>query len=401
MTFQSIAGPRFLPAVFMATVLLCGCAGSGANAGAESWLRGEAILEKPAPMPRDAQLIVRLVDVTRANLTAPLLGEVRINNPVTPPFEFAIRYDPAGVDPASRYALEAEIRVAGRPMMRSIERVPVLTGSDEKPTVVMAQVAARAGGYDTAGLDERANTIDANIDNYEMVSGTLSSGDVQADYRAWLDHDAKVVRIDELYSLGEYGQGRARYVYRENRVFLATQQARRRMIGGPRDGELYDSGLQIYFDDNGRFMSGTFDVDGNIRDVDEHQVRGAARHADLLRAEAIALKTIEPPTLQCQGNEPFWNITVEAESAEMTRLGESPQTFAGRFTRLGGSQPRAFEWQGEQQGMAGNLYLIATQRQCLDTMSDETPPFGFDARLRLPNNQMLQGCCRMVAPGAR
>jgi uncharacterized membrane protein len=173
------------------------------------------------------------------------------------------------------------------------------------------------------------------------------------------------------------------------------------MIGGPRDGELYDSGLQIYFDDNGRFMSGTFDVDGNIRDVDEHQVRAAARHADLLRAEAIALKTIEPPTLQCQGNEPFWNITVEAESAEMTRLGESPQTFAGRFTRLGGSQPRAFEWQGEQQGMAGNLYLIATQRQCLDTMSDETPPFGFDARLRLPSNQMLQGCCRMVAPGGR
>jgi uncharacterized membrane protein len=167
------------------------------------------------------------------------------------------------------------------------------------------------------------------------------------------------------------------------------------MIGGPRDGELYDSGLQIYFDDNGRFMSGTFDVDGNIRDVDEHQVRAAARHADLLRAEAIALKTIEPPTLQCQGNEPFWNITMKAESAEMTRLGESPQTFAGRFTRLGGSQPRAFEWQGEQQGMAGNLYLIATQRQCLDTMSDETPPFGFDARLRLPDNQMLQGCCRL------
>ena len=115
MTFQSIAGPRFLPGVFMATALVCGCAGSGANAGAESWLRGEAILEEPAPMPRNAQLIVRLVDVTRANLTAPLLGEVRINNPVTPPFEFAIRYDPAGVDPASRYALEAEIRVAGRP----------------------------------------------------------------------------------------------------------------------------------------------------------------------------------------------------------------------------------------------------------------------------------------------
>ena len=53
------------------------------------------------------------------------------------------------------------------------------------------------------------------------------------------------------------------------------------------------------------------------------------------------------------------------------------------------------QWQGEQQGMAGNLYLIATQRQCLDTMSDETPPFGFDARLRLPSNQMLQGCCRL------
>ena len=51
MTFQSIAGPRFLPGVFMATALVCGCAGSGANAGAESWLRGEAILEEPAPMP--------------------------------------------------------------------------------------------------------------------------------------------------------------------------------------------------------------------------------------------------------------------------------------------------------------------------------------------------------------
>ncbi len=375
-----------------------GCAGRAPSTDRvdDLYLSGKVVLEEATPLPRDAQLIVRLVDVTRATLTAPLLGEVRINNLGSPPYEFAIRYDPASVHAAGTYALEAEIRVADRPMMRSIERVPVLgAGAPADPTVVVAQVPGRAGGYDTRGLDEQAAMTENNLDNYQVVSGSLASGDTQSDFRAWLDSQGRVVRVDELYSLGDYGQGRARFEYRSNRVYLATQQARRRMIGGPRDGELYDSGLRIYFDDKGRYMSGTFNVDGNVTDADEHQVRAIARHAELLRDEATALATATPPTLRCSGNEPFWNLTVRPESAEMTQLGEMPQAFAGRYTRLGGSQPRVFEWQGELQGMAGGLYLIATQRQCLDTMSDETPPFTYDARLRLPDNRMLQGCCRI------
>lgn len=395
---RSLSSFTRLCSVAAAAALLSACAGFGAGADgpAEVYLSGEAVLEEAAPIPTDADLIVRLVDITEANLTAPLLGQVRIRNPAGPPFPFAIRYDPAGIEPGRRYALEAELRVADRPMMRSVERVPVFIATNAAtPVVTLAQVAARAGGYDTRALDERAATTDGNLDNYEIVAGTLSSGDSQSDFRAWLDRTSRVMRVDELYAIGDYGQGRARYEYRQNRPYLVTQQARRRMIGGPRDGELYDTGLKIYFDDDGRFMTGTFDIDGNIRDVDEHQVRAASRHAELLRDEALALKTVAAPSLRCQGNEPFWNVALDERSAILEQLGESTQTFQGRYTRLGGTQPRVFEWQGTKQGMAGGLYVVASQRQCLDTMSDETPPFGFEGRITLPDNRMLKGCCRL------
>jgi uncharacterized membrane protein len=103
------------------------------------------------------------------------------------------------------------------------------------------------------------------------------------------------------------------------------------------------------------------------------------------------------PSFRCQGNEPFWNLTIEGNRARYRSLaeGDTEGPFEGEFQWELAVEPAVFEWQGVATNEAGaRLSASIREEQCLDSMSDETPAFSHWIRLRAPNGREVTGCCR-------
>ena len=102
-------------------------------------------------------------------------------------------------------------------------------------------------------------------------------------------------------------------------------------------------------------------------------------------------------TFKCQGNEPFWNLRIEGTKARYRSLadGDTEGLFEGVFQWDTTVEPQVFEWHGADTGETRTrLSASIREEQCLDTMSDETPPFSHWIRLRAPNGREVTGCCR-------
>ena len=79
-------------------------------------------------LPPTAVVTVRLVDVSRADAPAIVLGEQRIESAGRQvPFSFAIPYDPARIDARMSYAVQARIEDGGRLLIVSDRHYPVIT----------------------------------------------------------------------------------------------------------------------------------------------------------------------------------------------------------------------------------------------------------------------------------
>jgi uncharacterized membrane protein len=102
-------------------------------------------------------------------------------------------------------------------------------------------------------------------------------------------------------------------------------------------------------------------------------------------------------TFRCQGNEPFWNLRIEGTQASYRSLadGNTEGSYEGEFQWDTSVEPPVFEWQGvDTSDPRARLSASIREEQCLDTMSDETPPFTHWIRMRMPSGREVTGCCR-------
>ena len=75
--------------------------------------------------------------------------------------------------------------------------------------------------------------------------------------------------------------------------------------------------------------------------------------------------------------------------------GNVPTLFEGEFQWDRTVEPAVFDWQGVDTGNPqARLSASIREETCLDTMSDETPPFTHWIRLRIPDGREVTGCCR-------
>jgi putative lipoprotein len=92
----------------------------------------------------DAVLEVVLVDVSRADAPAEVLGRQVIESPGQVPISFSIEYDPADIQDNHTYAVQARIREGDQPRWVSTESYWVITR--DHPTEVDIKVRAVGGG---------------------------------------------------------------------------------------------------------------------------------------------------------------------------------------------------------------------------------------------------------------
>jgi putative lipoprotein len=90
-------------------------------------ITGVVLYRERIALPPGARITVRLVDVSRADAPATVLGEDIIDSEGQVPVAFKIDYDPALIDDRMRYAIEARIEVDGELRFITTEAHPVLT----------------------------------------------------------------------------------------------------------------------------------------------------------------------------------------------------------------------------------------------------------------------------------
>lgn len=134
-----------LTALAVATALIAGSIWRGDNVAAQAdAVTGTVTYLERIALPPNAVVIVRLVDVSRADAPAVILVEQQIaTNGKQVPFAFTLTYDPARIDPRSTYAVQARIEVDGQLWFVTTERYAVITQGN--PTQIEV-IVRRTGG---------------------------------------------------------------------------------------------------------------------------------------------------------------------------------------------------------------------------------------------------------------
>ena len=135
---------------WLAAILLTGCSGmtaapEGGGAATASVSGAVTYLQRIA-LPPTALIQVKLVDVSRADAPAVVLGEqvIRAGGSQVP-FSFEIPYDPAKIDPRFSYAIQARIEDGGRLLFISDRHYAVITrGAPVQLDMVLKPVGGAA-----------------------------------------------------------------------------------------------------------------------------------------------------------------------------------------------------------------------------------------------------------------
>lgn len=116
-------------AIVLATLFLAACTSRGAQPGS-AHVTGTVTYRERIVLPPTATIRVQVVDVSRADAPAILLGEQLIRaNGKQVPFAFEIPYESARIEANHTYAVQARIDADGRLWFVSDTRYPVITRS--------------------------------------------------------------------------------------------------------------------------------------------------------------------------------------------------------------------------------------------------------------------------------
>jgi len=133
--------------VTLAALLLAGCASLEAapeegGGAAAATVTGTVTYRERIALPPNAVIKVQLVDVSRADAPAIVLGEQVLQaSGRQPPFAFEISYDPAKIVANYSYAVQARIEVDGRLRFISDQHYGVITrGAPDHVDMVLKSV---------------------------------------------------------------------------------------------------------------------------------------------------------------------------------------------------------------------------------------------------------------------
>ncbi len=114
-----------LPLTVLAALTLAGCAATAPPEKAE--VTGQVIYRERILLPPNAKVTVVLADTSLMDAPARTLASQVIEGRTAPPFEFALPYDPAAIDPRHVYSVSARIEVDGKLRFITDTHTPVIT----------------------------------------------------------------------------------------------------------------------------------------------------------------------------------------------------------------------------------------------------------------------------------
>jgi putative lipoprotein len=134
-----------------AALFVGGCAENRPTFGVVS---GDVTYDQAAALPPDAELEVRLYDLSRGGADGTLVAHHRTKATRTnAPAQFAVRYDPGMIDPAHTYAVRAMVAADDGPILETKEAYPVLTQGHPRRVELVLEPTPRAVVQPKAPVD--------------------------------------------------------------------------------------------------------------------------------------------------------------------------------------------------------------------------------------------------------
>jgi putative lipoprotein len=140
------------------------CPDEGGVETQDNVVSGTVTYRQRIALPDTAVLSVRLLDVTREDISAVTIAEQRIQTDGKQvPLSFDIVYEPEKIDPKNRYSVRAEIYDGGRLLFTTGANVPVITQGNPR---VVDMVLVPVGG---AGRDRGSGVIRGSVTYRERI----------------------------------------------------------------------------------------------------------------------------------------------------------------------------------------------------------------------------------------
>jgi putative lipoprotein len=112
---------------------------------AASMVTGTVTYREKIALTPSAVVQIMLVDVSRADAAAVVIGEQVIKGPGQAPIDFEIVYDPAKIDPSFSYAIQVRIMEGDELAFTTDTRYPVITrGSPTRVDIVLKKLGLPA-----------------------------------------------------------------------------------------------------------------------------------------------------------------------------------------------------------------------------------------------------------------
>jgi putative lipoprotein len=118
--------------------------GHDGSSDVQTVVRGQASYRERIALTPGAVFEATLVDVSRADASAEVIGSVRVETPGSVPIRFEIPYDAAKIDQRRSYAVRARILAGARLLFTTDKAYPVLTrGAGTDVDLLLVRVNAR------------------------------------------------------------------------------------------------------------------------------------------------------------------------------------------------------------------------------------------------------------------
>ncbi|HMQ03282.1 MAG TPA: YbaY family lipoprotein [Pyrinomonadaceae bacterium] len=129
------------------------CRDDGLVETQDSVVSGTVTYRQRMALPRTAVLTVKIVDVSRQDVSSPVIAEQRIETAGKQvPFSFDIAYDRSRIQERNRYAVQAEIRDGSRLLFITDTSYPVITQNNPRNVeITVVPVGGGGGGPQRGG----------------------------------------------------------------------------------------------------------------------------------------------------------------------------------------------------------------------------------------------------------
>ena len=338
-------------------MLIAGCAGMQSHTAKVTGT--VTYRERIALSPESNTLVVRLLDVSRADAPATVIASV--SNPVSnPPMGFILPYDPAKIDARFTYVVEASIiNKNGDLVFRNDQAYRVITGNAPSDVEIMVKQIARPmsdGARKTNGSDVSRDVaaIESRLGDLRVIPGQYRDGDNTVSYQAYVTTDDVPVYVEEHRDLGKYGRSDVKFYYRNGTLLRFAEDAERTNFGGNTSDSALQYTLELDFA-MGRFSDGSKTINGEASEPDEHEISGALAQSkvalsriDAKLSESSAVPLAGPQIFVCEDKGRFSaRFDDQANTVVIEFPGREPIALDQKRTASG------YEYGNDQYGLRG------------------------------------------------